>query len=265
MVWMPPGTHATIGLEVRRRAGPDDPREEEQPGRDLEEEDDRDDGVREAREEVVPGHGDRRPPQEDVVLAHLPHAAELRPIVRDDRPPVRVLVAHEAPVEAERDGDREDDGRELVDEPHGRHPRGRLDRRGRDDEGPVDVRPGDREDHDADDDRPVGEPDGELPDVDGVRADPPVDLLLVLEVAELLVGGVARRRGRERPLPGHSNGACHQSTSTFTFSSPFASTTWTAHARHGSNEWMVRRISTGWSGTPTGVPMSEASYGPVWP
>ncbi len=34
----------------------------------------------------------------------------------------------------------------------------------------------------------------------------------------------------------------------------------------GSNEWMVRRISSGWSGFTSGwLSTSAASYGPIWP
>ena len=38
-----------------------------------------------------------------------------------------------------------------------------------------------------------------------------------------------------------------------------------AHARHGSNEWIVRSTSSGRSGSAIGLPISEASYGPFWP
>ena len=38
-----------------------------------------------------------------------------------------------------------------------------------------------------------------------------------------------------------------------------------AQPRHGSNEWIVRRISTGWSGFASLVPSSAASYAPTCP
>ena len=40
---------------------------------------------------------------------------------------------------------------------------------------------------------------------------------------------------------------------------PLESTRWTAQARQGSKEWMVRITSRGFSGSATGLPIKEAS------
>ena len=46
---------------------------------------------------------------------------------------------------------------------------------------------------------------------------------------------------------------------TRTISPPAPSSMWMAHARQGSNEWTVRITSSGFSGSATGLPISEAS------
>src|SRR3954467_13054262 len=55
--------------------------------------------------------------------------------------------------------------------------------------------------------------------------------------------------------------------STFTFDTlfPAGSNMWTAQAMHGSNEWTVRRTSSGCAASAIGLPRSDASYGPGVP
>jgi len=49
---------------------------------------------------------------------------------------------------------------------------------------------------------------------------------------------------------------------TLAISFPSTSTVWTAQARHGSNERTVRINSSGSFASATGLPTSDASYGP---
>src|SRR5512139_703486 len=55
------------------------------------------------------------------------------------------------------------------------------------------------------------------------------------------------------------------STLTREISFPSVSTVWMAQARHGSKEWMVRSTSSGRLGSAMGLPISDASYGPICP
>jgi hypothetical protein len=48
-------------------------------------------------------------------------------------------------------------------------------------------------------------------------------------------------------------------------SCPSGAMTWVEHARHGSNERRVRRISSGWSALAGGMFILLASTGPTWP
>ena len=61
------------------------------------------------------------------------------------------------------------------------------------------------------------------------------------------------RQGHGLPGPGRRcAGAGRHWTVTLVITFPVASSTWTPHAMQGSNEWIVRRISSGWSGLSSG-------------
>src|SRR6185369_3559983 len=54
-------------------------------------------------------------------------------------------------------------------------------------------------------------------------------------------------------------------TLTFVISFPSGSIACTAQAIQGSKEWIVRSTSSGLSAWATGLPTSDASYGPITP
>ena len=86
------------------------------------------------------------------------------------------------------------------------------------------------------------------------RGEDPPRLGAGLEVRAGVVGVGHRRRDRRGVRGGR-----HHRTFTRASSRPLVSTTWTPHAMHGSNECTVRRISSGCSGSTTGVPSSALS------
>src|SRR5581483_2117987 len=78
---------------------------------------------------------------------------------------------------------------------------------------------------------------------------------------------VPRRRRRLRSRSEELSPAWPPPYRTFTvaISWPSGDITWVEQARHGSKEWMVRRISNGFSGSAIGVSISEASNAPILP
>src|SRR5690242_5748134 len=95
-----------------------------------------------------------------------------------------------------------------------------------DEVGPADVETGDHQDDDRCDSGPVHGADRPLPQVDPV----------------VLAAGrrrLVRQRHAARPM-----GYAHW-TRTLVTTLPVASSTCTPQAMHGSNEWIVRRISSG--------------------
>ena len=139
--------------------------------RHLEQEDEEHHEVREVGQGVVADR-DKWPVGrlEDVHLEDGYDLAELREPQRQEVLPVGVLVADEAPVDAEREVEDEDVGRHEVNEPGRAEPVAERGLARRVDRGRVgDDETRDREDEDAEGVQPVVEPDREFPDVDALE------------------------------------------------------------------------------------------------
>src|SRR5512144_841926 len=204
-------------------------------------------------ERVVADDGRRLPVDEQVVAqARHEEAPPLR-LDRQELPPAGPAVAGEQQHEPGEQHRGEQEPGEQVHRPRELHryrPGLRREHRR------PDVEPGDGEHDDRRDEEPVQEPDARLPHRHRHDGVPGLDRL-----------GRRRPAGRRdaeavgcRAVVGNGHW-----TRTSTTSLPSASSTCAAQAMHGSNEWIVRRISSGRAGSASGVPTSATSYGPGCP
>jgi hypothetical protein len=203
--------------------------------------------------EQVGGRGERvvavgsrwAAPDEGVKADHVPQGAALGSGQGYQRAPVGVTVADERPVDPQDHGRDEDEAGRLVDEPDFAHRESGTPRRaGTAQEWIVDVVARQREHEQREDDRPVDDADGPLPDVDGVASRP-------ADRVELTPAG--RLRARHQPVDSSAVSRAPPCS---------APSTCTARAEHGSNEGTVRSSSSGRSESATGVPTSACSGRP---
>src|SRR6266545_1623962 len=210
---------------------------ERKPGGDHQEIESEYQNVGQPRQWIVADESRWLPQIEKIETERRPQAAPPPARDRNELIPPRIAVPPEHPHHTRENGKREDDRGVGMDRAHPSQEKVVARRSGNVDEWMSDVDAGDGKENDGENDQPVRHAHRQLPDVHA--HDVP---------AVLFDRSVAA-------LDGH--GA--HTTLTFAISFPAASTTWTPHARQGSNEWMVRRISTGRFGSAMGVPINAAS------
>ena len=204
-------------------------------------------GVREPRQRIVPGRRRRVAAPERIEAEGSPHATQAFGGSRNELGPAGEFIAEEHPGDARQNRYRKHDRRVGVDGAgithHVQEPR--LPRHNH--KRPTDVDAGDGEDHNRQRDRPVADPDRNLPGVIPLRA---------------RARGIDRR-GHRFERAGSQGVGIHDNftpgSRTSVTGRRRASTTCTPQAIHGSNECTVRRISTGCSGSATGVSSRDCS------